>query len=223
MEAGLRKPPESTEGRVVIDGLDVLHFIDFKWDAVSTQELCGHFTVTAKTCQVSHPAPPSLLLSESDLFRVLMLRRILNPELHLSSQILTLTSDIFLNLLIHIQCFVANIHDLFLLCVQPFGVLHGGITAFLAETLASMGAQVNANWARVAGIDLNVNHLLPVALGDELIVKATPLRVGKRVQVPKFILLHQNLSSTNSLQSYSSMLFNSNFFSSWRRTCVYWF
>ncbi|KAG0615582.1 hypothetical protein M758_5G053100 [Ceratodon purpureus] len=116
VEAGLRKPPESTEGRVVIDGLDVLHFIDFKWDAVSTQELCGHFTVTAKTC-------------------------------------------------------------------QPFGVLHGGITAFLAETLASMGAQVNANWARVAGIDLNVNHLLPVALGDELIVKATPLRVGKRVQV----------------------------------------
>jgi 1,4-dihydroxy-2-naphthoyl-CoA hydrolase len=67
--------------------------------------------------------------------------------------------------------------------MQPFGVLHGGITAFLAETLASMGAQVNSNWARVAGIDLNVNHLLSVSLGEEVTVKATPLRVGKRVQV----------------------------------------
>jgi 1,4-dihydroxy-2-naphthoyl-CoA hydrolase len=66
---------------------------------------------------------------------------------------------------------------------QPFGVLHGGITAFLAENLASIGAQVNSNWARVAGIDLNVNHLLSASIGETVIAKATPLRVGKRVQV----------------------------------------
>ena len=67
--------------------------------------------------------------------------------------------------------------------MQPFGVLHGGITAFLAENLASIGAQVNSNWARVAGIDLNVNHLLSASIGETVIAKATPLRVGKRVQV----------------------------------------
>lgn len=67
--------------------------------------------------------------------------------------------------------------------LQPFGVLHGGITAFLAENLASMGAQVNSNWARVAGLDLNVNHLLSASIGETVYVRATPLRVGKRVQV----------------------------------------
>lgn len=67
--------------------------------------------------------------------------------------------------------------------LQPFGVLHGGITAFLAENLASMGASVVAKWSRVAGIDLNVNHLLSASIGETVHVKATPLRAGKRVQV----------------------------------------
>jgi hypothetical protein len=50
VEAGLTRP---SGGRVVTDGFDVLNFIDFKWDVMSTRELCGHFTVTPKTCQVS--------------------------------------------------------------------------------------------------------------------------------------------------------------------------
>lgn len=66
---------------------------------------------------------------------------------------------------------------------QPFGVLHGGVTAFLSETLCSLGAQVVSQWARVAGIDLTVNHLQSAPIGTEVIAKAVPLRVGKRVQV----------------------------------------
>lgn len=57
VEAGLVKPPASSGGRVVTDGFDVLNFIDFKWDVMSTRELSGHFTVTPKTSQVSLSAP----------------------------------------------------------------------------------------------------------------------------------------------------------------------
>jgi len=54
MEAGLRKPSvmSSSDAGEVTDGFDVLNFIDFKWDVVSTKELCGHFLVSSKTCQV---------------------------------------------------------------------------------------------------------------------------------------------------------------------------
>ena len=65
-------------------------------------------------------------------------------------------------------------------------MLHGGITAFLAETLASLGGQIASQWARVAGIDLTVSHLQSAPVGSEVIAKAVPLRVGKRVQVSIF-------------------------------------
>ena len=38
--------------RSVTDGFGVLNFIDFKWDAVSSEGLSGHFLVTPKLCQV---------------------------------------------------------------------------------------------------------------------------------------------------------------------------
>lgn len=50
LDPRLTKPPSGQ--RVVTDGFDVLNFIDFKWDVVSTAELGGHFLVLPKTCQV---------------------------------------------------------------------------------------------------------------------------------------------------------------------------
>ena len=42
---------------------------------------------------------------------------------------------------------------------QPYGLLHGGASAVLAETLGSIGAQLVAGPGRVAvGIDLNATH-----------------------------------------------------------------
>jgi len=67
--------------------------------------------------------------------------------------------------------------------LQPFGVLHGGITAYVAESLASMGAQLAANGARPAGVEMNVAHLQAVPYGHKVMVKAVPIRVGKRIQV----------------------------------------
>ena len=72
-------------------------------------------------------------------------------------------------------------------------MLHGGITAFLAENLSSLGASVVANFARVAGIDLTVNHLLSASVGETVHAKATPLRAGKRVQV-------SNLTASNLME-----------------------
>ncbi|MGH8877862.1 MAG: PaaI family thioesterase [Stackebrandtia sp.] len=42
---------------------------------------------------------------------------------------------------------------------QPYGLLHGGASAVLAETLGSVGAMLHAGPERLAvGVDLNVTH-----------------------------------------------------------------
>ena len=42
---------------------------------------------------------------------------------------------------------------------QPYGLLHGGASVVLAETLGSIGAQIHAGPGRVAvGLDINATH-----------------------------------------------------------------
>lgn len=66
---------------------------------------------------------------------------------------------------------------------QPYGVLHGGVSALLAETAASFGAALAAPPGHVvAGIELNASHLRPMREGV-LTAVATPVRVGRSVQV----------------------------------------
>jgi 1,4-dihydroxy-2-naphthoyl-CoA hydrolase len=66
---------------------------------------------------------------------------------------------------------------------QPYGILHGGVSALLAESAASFGAALAAgNDRRVVGIELNASHLRSVRDGN-LTATATPLRVGRTVQV----------------------------------------
>src|ERR1700761_5685502 len=62
---------------------------------------------------------------------------------------------------------------------QPYGILHGGVSALLAESAASFGAQLAAGRGRqVVGIELNASHLRGMADGN-LTATATPLRVGR--------------------------------------------
>jgi 1,4-dihydroxy-2-naphthoyl-CoA hydrolase len=71
---------------------------------------------------------------------------------------------------------------------QPYGLLHGGVSALLAESAASFGAALAAGPDRnVVGIELNASHLRSVRDGH-LTAEATPIRVGRTVQVWRIAL-----------------------------------
>jgi 1,4-dihydroxy-2-naphthoyl-CoA hydrolase len=66
---------------------------------------------------------------------------------------------------------------------QPYGILHGGVSALLAESAASFGGALNVQPDQiVVGTELNCSHLRSMADGV-LTATATPVRVGRRVQV----------------------------------------
>ena len=67
--------------------------------------------------------------------------------------------------------------------VQPFGLLHGGVSVVLAETLGSYGAVYASppGWLAV-GLDINANHLRAARQGWVTGV-ARPLHLGRSTQV----------------------------------------
>jgi 1,4-dihydroxy-2-naphthoyl-CoA hydrolase len=63
---------------------------------------------------------------------------------------------------------------------QPYGLLHGGASCVLAETLASTGAAFHAGPDNiVVGIDINATHHRGVREGTVTGV-ATPVHLGRR-------------------------------------------
>jgi len=66
---------------------------------------------------------------------------------------------------------------------QPYGILHGGVSALLAEGAASLGGAVSvAPDHIVVGTELNCSHLRSMSSGT-LTATATPIRKGRSVHV----------------------------------------
>lgn len=69
--------------------------------------------------------------------------------------------------------------------VQPFGILHGGASVALAETLCSLGGWflLEDEHKAVVGLEINANHIRSVKKGGKVTGTAWPLHVGNKVQV----------------------------------------
>ena len=66
---------------------------------------------------------------------------------------------------------------------QPYGILHGGVSALLAEGAASIGGAVSVGPDQiVVGTELNCSHLRAMSSGM-LTATATPFRKGRSVHV----------------------------------------
>lgn len=68
---------------------------------------------------------------------------------------------------------------------QPFGILHGGASVALAETLSSIGAYLNLrdDSMMAVGLEINANHIRPVRMGEEVLGIAKPIHKGAKTQV----------------------------------------
>jgi uncharacterized protein (TIGR00369 family) len=63
---------------------------------------------------------------------------------------------------------------------QPFGIMHGGVSVVIAETVASAGSYlfIDREVQRAVGLEINANHIRSVSQG---VVKGvgTPVHVGR--------------------------------------------
>lgn len=67
--------------------------------------------------------------------------------------------------------------------MQPRGLLHGGASAALAETLGGAGAYLSVDEEAICvGLEINANHVRPAKRGW-VIGRATPLHQGRTTQV----------------------------------------
>ncbi len=64
---------------------------------------------------------------------------------------------------------------------QPFGLMHGGVSVVIAETVASAGSYqfIDAARQRAVGLEINANHIRSVREGVVTAV-GSPVHVGRR-------------------------------------------
>ena len=68
--------------------------------------------------------------------------------------------------------------------MQPMGIMHGGVSCSLAETVGSAAANycVDAKTQYCVGLDINTNHIRQVSSGV-ITATARPYHIGKKTQV----------------------------------------
>ncbi len=74
---------------------------------------------------------------------------------------------------------------------QPYGLLHGGASVVLAETLGSVAAHLSVPEDKLTvGLEVNANHLKSVKSGYVL-GKAKPLHLGRSTHVWEISILDE--------------------------------
>ena len=76
---------------------------------------------------------------------------------------------------------------------QPAGVLHGGATAALAETVGSTAAAIFSKKENqiLRGVELSINHVRGISEGF-VFAKAVPIHMGRTMQLWKISIIDQN-------------------------------
>ncbi len=76
--------------------------------------------------------------------------------------------------------------------VQPFGILHGGASVMLAETIGSAAASLCVDPAefRCVGLEINANHLRSVREGW-VVGRGEPVHIGRRTQVWSIVIRNE--------------------------------
>lgn len=89
---------------------------------------------------------------------------------------------------------------------QPFGILHGGASCVLAETLGSIAANliVDSKVKYCLGLDINTNHLRAVRSGT-VTGTARPIHLGRNTQVWE-IKIHDEAGKLASISRLTMMV-----------------
>ena len=69
--------------------------------------------------------------------------------------------------------------------VQPFRLLHGGVSCVLAETMGSVAStlMIDLSKQRAVGVEINANHLNSAKEGEVVTGTVRPIKVGRRIHV----------------------------------------
>ena len=69
--------------------------------------------------------------------------------------------------------------------LQPFGILHGGASVVLAESIGSVASAliIDTKTHNAVGLEINANHLRPGKLGSHLEAICTPIHIGRATHV----------------------------------------
>ena len=76
---------------------------------------------------------------------------------------------------------------------QPAGVLHGGATAALAETVGSSAAAIFSKKENqiLRGVELSINHVRGISEGF-VFAKSVPIHMGRTMQLWKISIIDEN-------------------------------
>ncbi len=69
--------------------------------------------------------------------------------------------------------------------IQPAGILHGGASVVLAETLGSIASSMHVDMSQqtVVGLEINANHIRSVRKGGQVRGRAQAIHLGRKTHV----------------------------------------